>query len=322
MTIVFLVVIAWQSPLGAPPAESFAFLYRFVNPMFAPALLLFVSAPSLLVSLANRPSADNDEDSTDANRLIARAVQFALTFVLSFATVMIAVEPTSLANVLFALLLGFITFVLAETLAPPKLSSAEMRYQLAMNDVARREVWAERTFGKVKLEEGPTSRVWLVTSLAILAPVFAMTAAGTLYAALAWGHVWAFSGDTMVMMAATSFGAIALTIAWLSMADRADSPSARAWRGGTFIFYGVLASVAFACVFFIAGAHTQGVGWLILFVTAVQAAVLWLPVPWGGRAALRRVAETLTARHLRTIRVTRDNARSAWEEEVALSTRS
>lgn len=83
------------------------------------------------------------------------------------------------------------------------------------------------------------------------------------------------------------------------------------------IFYGLLVSVLFATLFFSAGAKASGVGWLILGITAAQAAALWLPLPWAGRRALMAIASTMTARRLSRVNAFRDNARQEWENELA-----
>lgn len=317
IVVAVVVFVLWRSPLGISAVDSMNFIHTFASPMFAPALLIFASAPSILLALGRGRQPDED---MDAGRLIARAVQFALTFVLSFAWVMIGSEPTALATVLFALLLGFVTHVLAEWIAPPVMPSAEKRYRDALSDSSRREAWAQAS--GVCCAPGATKRLWPTLTLFAVAPIAAMAIAGVAYSTLTWGPGWGLAGPTVLMMAACGFGAAALTLAWASMADKADSPSARAWRGGTIIFYGVLASTAFAAVFFSAGPGAAVIGWMILCVTAAQAVALWLPAPWVGHMALRRVATTMTSRHLDRVDSFLAQAKQARDTELAEYRRS
>ncbi|UJP09386.1 hypothetical protein L2X99_13240 [Microbacterium sp. KUDC0406] len=313
LAILFLVLATWLSPLGIPVPDSVTFLHAFVGPMYTPTLLFFTSALSLLAALNKSGRSEDGDD--DANRLIARAVQFALTIVLSFAIVMVAAEPISIAQVLFALLLGFVTYVLAERIAPPVVPSAEATFRKAQSNHARRVALANASLGS-DWRHNLMRRVWPMVTLFAIAPVALLTVLGVLISSVMWSAELALSATSISLFATSSYGAAILAVAWLATADKTESPSSRAWRGGTFIVMGLFTSGALATVFFFAGESAQVLGWLIIVVTALQAAALWVPVPWVGAKVLKRVSVTITDRSLTKVEKALADARSEWVADL------
>lgn len=306
------VVFMLNALLAVPAAESLGVVASFAQPMYAPELLVFVSIPGLLTALRVNAASDSERD--EAVRLIAWAVRGALTFVLMFAVVIVVVTPQQLATVFFALLLSFVTFVLAERLDPPIPAPIEQRYLKADRDLALREFWADEALGR-GWHESTTRSAWAVVALFIVAPVVAQTVLGAIIGSLTWGMDFGLSAKWLFMAGVTAYGPVILTFAWLSMADKADSSQARVWRGSAFAALGAAASIAFASVFLFANERTAPISIMILLVTLVHAAALWAPVDWWGRRLLSRVAATMTSRHLE--RRTRGYAPVylAWEEQ-------
>lgn len=310
ITVLSLSFIAWQSPLHIPFDESLAFWHALADPMYAPSLLFFTSVLSMLSTLGG----DRRSTEEEGNRLVARAVQVALTLVLSFATVMVVVDPMAIANVLFAILLGFTVYVLAEQIAPPRLLSTEAVYHQAEAARARRNEWASESLEQ-QWRHDVTQRVWPTIAVFLLAPVVVMTGLGTSIAWRLWGPEWALAPKTVFTFALCSLGAVCLVGSWYSAADKTDSPSARAWRSGMAILISLFASGPLAWAFFSAGKGAQALGWLILSITVLQAAALWLPIPWAGQRALQRVAATVTHRRMMKIDEFYFSAREKWNVE-------
>jgi len=307
-----LVFVAAVSPLELPPSKSFAWLRPYVSPMYAPASLFFTSALSMLVSLRRGDGADKliADEIDNGNRLIARAVQFAMTIVLSFAVVMVVTRPTDVAVALFGLLLGFVTYVLADRFAPPAVVSAKAQYRNAVADRVRRAQWAESALG-TDWRRDLISRVLPAAVIFFAAPVVAMIVGGVIISSMIWGMAWGLSWSTIAVFFLISYGPIILTAGWFSAADKADSPTARGWRTAIFFVFAVGFSVAVSSVFFFSGSDAKGLSVFILTITAVQALVLWLPLPSAAHKTLRRIAATLTDRHLRRIEENEKAARTA-----------
>ncbi|MFB7249276.1 hypothetical protein [Microbacterium sp. NPDC056234] len=311
VAIIGIIFILNTTPISVPASASLEVVASFALPMYSPELLIFTSIPGLLSALRVNGASDSERD--EAVRLIAWAVRVALTFVLAFAVVVVVAAPDQLATVLFAALLGFITFVLAERLDPPIPAPIEQRYLKADQDLAVREIWANEALGQ-RWHQNTTRWPWLIVAAFIIAPVILQTALGVAIGSMLWGADFGLSAKWAVVPAVTAYGSIILTFAWLSTADKADSPQARAWRGRAFSVLAVLTSVAFASAFLFSGTDSVLVGVLILGITALQSAALWAPVDWKGRQMLSRVAATITSRHLE--RTTRAYAPIylAWDE--------
>ncbi|WP_194763049.1 hypothetical protein [Microbacterium sp. UFMG61] len=312
IAILFAVFIIGMPPLSGPYAESLQVISTFAMPMYAPELLIFTSIPALLSGLRADGASGSERD--EAVRLIAWAVRVALTFVLMFAVPVVAVTPEMLSTVLFAVLLAFVTFVLAERLDPPVPASIEMRIMKADRDLALRESRATEALGR-NWHEDTTRWWWAIIALFILAPVAVQTIAGTVVAVFLWGPQFALSGEWIVVPLLTSYGSVILTFAWLSTADKTDSPQARAWRGTAFAALAGIASVIFAAVFFVARGDSAPIGMVILTTTALHGAALWIRTDWWGRRLLHRVSATLTSRRLE--RLTRGYAAVylAWDDD-------
>lgn len=298
LVILCAVVNIDTPPLNIPLTESLQAIATFAAPMYAPELLIFTSIPAFLSGLRTVGRSGSERD--EAVRLIAWAVRVALTFVLMFAGAVVAVKPQMLATVLFAALLAFITFVLAERLDPPVPASVETRLLNADRDLAIREARAVEALGR-NWHEDTTRWWWVIVGLFLLAPVAVQTAAGVSAAVLLWGPEFGLSGGWIVVPLMTSFGSVILTFAWLMTADKADSAQARAWRGWAFAALAGIASVVFAAVFFVPRSDSAPIGVIILTITALHGAALWIRADWWGERLLHRVAATFTSRHLERI---------------------
>ncbi|WP_460798157.1 hypothetical protein [Microbacterium sp. GXF0217] len=168
VTIVFAVLMMSALPPFTVPIDvSLQLLHTFVSPLHSTELLFFTTVLSLLAALSGQPVND---DSAEGNRKIARALQLAMTVILSVAAVMIWSEPPSAAYVAFAILLGFVSYVLAERLAPPPLVSAEQRYLLATESHVHRAGWANRALG-AGWQAAPRPRSWLVLTAYTICPI-------------------------------------------------------------------------------------------------------------------------------------------------------
>lgn len=319
IAVIGFAFIMSASPVSIPFIQTLQFISPFVLPMYAPELLLFTSLLSALVGLR---VSNEDADGREAARLIAWAVRVALAFVLSFAVVVVVVDPHRLASVLFAALLGFVTFVLAERLAPPEPQTAKQRYRRARDAVALRESRANAALGQ-GWRDGPRKHVWSRFICFILTPVVVQTALGVWISAGIWNSsAFVFRPGWIAVCAFTAYGTLLLTFAWATAADKAESPQVRLWVSGAFTIVGAAASVAFASIFFFTVPNAAGLGWMILTISAVHALVLWSPIAPLRPRVLRDVAATMTARNLGRTEARRDTLRAMWQAEKKRLTRA
>lgn len=319
IAVIGFAFIMSASPVSIPFVQTLQFISPFVLPMYAPELLLFTSLLSALVGL--RVSND-DADGREAARLIAWAVRVALAFVLSFAVVVVVVDPHRLASVLFAALLGFVTFVLAERLAPPEPQTAKQRYRRARDTVELRESRATAALGQ-GWRAAPRRHVWVRFALFALTPVLVHTALGLwISTSIRNSSAFVFTPGWIAVCAFTSYGTVILTFAWVTAADKAESPQARRWVSGAFSALGATASASFASIFFFTVPYAAQLGWMILVISAVHALVLWSPIARLRPRVLRDVAASMTERDLGRTEARRDTLRAAWKAEKESRTKS
>lgn len=307
IAIVALSVVASTPPANLPPLAVLHFLHPFAAPMYSPELLFFTS---VLGALSGLRMAKGEADD-DAARLIAWGVRVTLAFVLSFAVVIVVVTPHRLAIVLFAVLLGYVTFVLAEHMTPPKTRTLKERLRSAQEDLAAREGWAAASLGQGWRKT--TSRSGLRFALFAVIPMVVQMGLSLWISSIIWGPSAVWSAQWIAACAMMTFGMLILTAAWLMGADKAEAPQLRAWLTVSFAALGAGASAALAIVFFTESADAAPLGWLILGMSAVWALVLW-----NRRfrpSALIDVAVTLTARHLDRTSKHEAALRAAWEAE-------
>jgi hypothetical protein len=313
LAVILFVSIASLSPVSIPASDSWEFLGRFAGPMYAPELLIFTSLVSVLSGLR---IAGDDSEGKEAARLIAWAVRVALAFILSFAVVIIAVAPESLATVLFAVLLGFVTFVLAERLAPPAEISTEERFHDAEKDFRMRSSWASEALGQ-RWRDDARGPAWPSAVVLFVAPTIVQAVLSSVLVSWIWDSSIAFTGEWIFLSIVTSYGSALLTLAWLSTADKAESTQVRAWLGITGAAMGVATSIAFAGAFIFTNDRSAPIGWLILAVTAVHALALWGPLRLYPHRMLRRIQISLTDGHLHRVARRHSATREAWEAERA-----
>lgn len=313
LAVILFVYIASLSPVSIPASDAWEFLGRFVKPMYAPELLIFTSLVSVLSGLR---IARDDSEGEEAARLIAWAVRVALAFILSFAVVIIAVAPESLATVLFAVLLGFVTFVLAERLAPPAEISTEERFRDAEKDLRMRSSWAADALGQ-RWRDDARGPIWPLVGFLFLAPAIVQSVLSSLLASWIWDSSVAFTGEWIFLSIVTSYGSVILSFAWLSTADKSESTQIRAWLGITGAVLGWFTSIAFAGAFIFSNTRSAPIGWLILAVTAAHTLALWGPIRLYPRRMLRRIEISLTDRHLHRVARRHSATREAWEAERA-----
>lgn len=316
VAILGVVFILNTPPASIPASESLALLASVAEPMYSPELLLFTSIPGLLSGLRVNGASDSERD--EAVRLIAWAVRVAFTFVLMFAVVNVVVTPEKLGTVLFALLLAFVTFVLAERLDPPVPPPIEQRFRKADQDLALREFRANEALG-VGWHKNTTRWAWAIVALFAVSPAVLQTVVGAVIASVLWGPEFGLSAEWLIVPAVTAYGSVILTFAWLATADKAESGQARVWLGTASGALAGAASITFASIFLFSNERSAPFGIMILAITALHAAALWIPIDWPGRRLLLRVAATLTSRHLE--RSTRGYAPVylAWEEQQRTS---
>lgn len=311
-----LTFVAWASPLGLDPSDSLNFLGEYARPLYAPTLLIFTALLGIVMAVYSRssPTVDSEGEGEDAGRLIARAVQFALIFVLSFAGVIVATTPQSIGIILFACLLGFVTFVMAERLTPPRALTlkenerklaAELTQSQARVDIALGPGWSQRI----------ARRPRITVACALVVPVLVQVLATLIAAAVIWGTAFAFSPEGLFMFLISGIGQPLLTFAWYSMSDKAESPQARGWRGGALICFAVASSASVSSVFILAGPSVGIIGGLIVAVTALNALALWGPFAWPVRTLLRRVQASVSDRHITHAKVRHERARALWLAE-------
>lgn len=313
LAVILFVSIASLSPVSIPASDAWEFLGRFAEPMYAPELLIFTSLVSVLSGLR---IARDDSEGKEAARLIAWAVRVALAFILSFAVVIIAVAPENLSTVLFAVLLGFVTFVLAERLAPPAKISTEERFQDAEKDLRMRSSWATDALGQ-RWRDDARGPIWPLVALLFAVPAIVQSAISSILAWWIWDSSIALSGEWIFLSLVTSYGSVILTFAWLSTADKAESTQVRSWLGITGAVFGCVTSIAFAGAFIFSNTRSAPIGWLTLTVTAVHALALWGPLRLYPRRMLRRIEISLTDRHLHRVARRHSATREAWEAERA-----
>ncbi|WP_143740695.1 hypothetical protein [Microbacterium sp. SZ1] len=294
LTIVLAAVMASTPPVSLPIATVFEFLFPFVSGLFSPELLIFTTLISVLSGLGL--TRENTGELREAARLIAWAVRVALALVLSFVVVVVVVDPHVLPEVLFALLLGFVTFVLAERLDPPAALSAEAESDQRVRDLRSRQLWARSALG-ARWTPVSARRAWWGFAALATAPVAVQALLGVVLAIAVKGGAFGLSPHWWPVPLLAGYGSIIYSLAWLSTADKAESPQARAWRGWAFATIGVLANAAFAYTFF-GVVDFALMGWLVIVISTLHGVALLFRWPKFYRVALDAVSSSLTARHL------------------------
>lgn len=295
--VVAAAFVAGISPVSIPPEAVFEFLYPFAAELYSPELLIFTSLISVLIAFGL--SREGQGEVREAARLIAWTVRLGLTVVLTFAVVVVVSQPASLARVLFALLLGFITFVLAERLDSPAAATPDETVQRLTKNLLARETWASASLGAGWVAKGGKG-VWFRFGALVLVPIIIQAVGGVVVAAIVKGPAFGFSQYWVLVPLVTGYGMFLYSFAWLAAADKADSPQARVWRGSAFAVMGVVANVAFAYVYF--SSDLAVVGWLTLALSSVHGVGLLTQRPRIYGSVLTDTASWITDRHLAKLR--------------------
>lgn len=291
-----VVYMVAQKPLSFPWHETVANIAAYAQQLFSPTLLFFTAVLGIVTSLypgSRAKDAAVEEDTEHAERLIARAVQLSLAIVLSFAVVVTIDDPAQIANVLFAILLSFIAFALAESVAPPQRLSLEQEYRRARELSDRASRWASGALGAGWRQAPTRGFVWIIVALLAIPVLVPFFLAVGITAILAGAEI-ALDPRTLWAYALSMIGALPFTLAWLTATDKADSPRSRLWRS---IFLHLLALamvVLLSLVYFLGGGPLWWVGLAVIGSGALAVALAYAPRPAILVEARRRVERRVT----------------------------
>lgn len=318
-----------QEPVGFEWSILLSAVGVFVLPAYSPALLFFTA---VLTVLSRNESADtlSEADRAQGSRMIAGAVRLGLMIVLSFAVVVVIIDPPILVYVMFAVLLSFIAIVRAELIAPPRDIGVDERYRRRAESLRIGEASASEALGNLvttpdtpedpRIEQSPrvetgrvghTARVvgtWI--AVVVLVPVAAMLLGGT----LTWGATTALSPGFIAMSVASMTGPVVFVLAWLAAADKAESRRSRNWRRGFLSLMATGSIVAISAVFFFSGKNTVWMGIILLAASLLTELSLRTSSPgWLFRARLG-VETRRTQAHLQRLRRSYCAAREEWRQ--------
>ncbi|MFD5224169.1 hypothetical protein ACFWHT_00970 [Microbacterium sp. NPDC058342] len=285
-------------------------LAPFLLPAYAPALLIFTAILTVLEGRGESAAVD-EEDRSRGNRIIANAVRFGLMIVLSFAVLVVLIEPHVLAHVLFAVLLSFVAIVRAELVAPPRMLDPEARFRRAAEAKRNGELWAGEalTAGWRSLAK---ARTWPTVALFLTAPVVIPAIAMVLIGTLVWGPGVGVAPGFIAISLSSFFGPAVQVLAWMSSADKADSARARGWRRAFLTVMSAASSLTLTVVFCFSGKNTIWMGVVLLVTAVVTEAALRIPVRNRlGRARLA-VEARWTLRHMERLEWVYRSASDEW----------
>ncbi|WP_314648771.1 hypothetical protein [uncultured Microbacterium sp.] len=298
-----------------PAAEAVSdAMLAFAFPAYSPAFLFFTVILTVLErSGQSRATATADE--VHADRLIAHSIRFALMVVLSFAVLVALARPTDLALVLFAALVGFVSIIRAEVMAPPRREDPAALFRLARDRQRSAERSAVSSLGAAWRAEGTARRV-IPTLLLLLGISVVLPAAVIVTTASAiWGIDDAVTVNFVLMSVILMVGPAMLVFSWLSSADKSESRRSRGWRTAFLVFLSALGTLPIASLFLSSGPAWAWVGWVILGDAAVVALCLWTPIVPGLARARRRVERLCTQKRLGKLAGHAAAARMRWEAE-------
>jgi hypothetical protein len=285
----------------------------FIAPAYSPALLFFTVILTLL-ERAPQPHATHQDDQLQANHLIANSIRLALVVVLSFAVLMVMIQPTALAPVLFAVLVSFVAIVRAELMAPPRRLDAETTYRRALAAQIRAEERASRALGD-EWRERPAKRTWTTIFLFCAAPIIVPGGAVMVIASLLWGADNALTPNFIVMSLVLMLGPSMLVLAWLSAAEKSESLRSRGWRLAFMVVMSTMGTLVLASIFLLSGPDWWWVGAIVLATAAIVAACLWGPAPSWIRRRRRVLERTWTTRRLKQLAKTTKANELAWHAD-------
>lgn len=303
------------SPVAIGWNDALAAIGPFVLPAYSPALLFFTVFLTILERGAGATATLGTEDQTQANRLIANGVRLALTIVMSFAALVVILEPTALAHVLFAVLLGFIAIVRAELIAPPKKQDAETVYRRAVESQSNAARWAARALGPDWEAAPRTVRTWPTLLLFFAVPVLIPAMLTVATAHLLWGPDVAFAPSFLLMSILLPVGPEMLVLVWLSTADKSESPRARGSRAAFLLVMSVFGTVAIASPFLFSGTFSTWIGIIIFSSAAAVGLGLRASRPRWVAEVRHRVERQRTATRLASLAEITTRTRSLWASE-------
>lgn len=255
-----ILFILSQRPIELDWGASITALSALAAPAYSPALLFFTVILTILDRRGATEGLDPD-DSARADRMVANAVRLALTFVLSFASVVVLAEPTTIVPVLFAGLLSFVAIVRAEQFAPARVLSSDVRFQYAAALKRKSESWVVDAFGTADL--GRTiHHAWPIVLLFVAVPFVVPTLVMLTYGVLRWGPSIALTPSFALMSAAAMVAPTMLVLVWLAGADKAESPRSRASIRIFLLVMSGLGIASTASIFLFSGGTRSG--WVLL----------------------------------------------------------
>lgn len=303
--------LASLTTMWAPIIDA---IVPFVLPAYSPTLLFFTVILTIL-ERSDRHRSGGGSDHAQANRLIANSVRFALIIVLSFASVVVISRPTHLAVVLFAALVGFVAIVRAELMDPPRSVDVEAVYRRAEATHRDADQWAARVLGPRWREDRIASRS-APTLLAFFAiPVLVPAAGIVVTACILWGAGEVLTAKFVTMSIVLMVGPAVLVMAWLSSADKSESPRSRNWRKAFLILMGAVGTFTLAGLFLASGPDWAWVGVIVLIDAAAVSLCLWTPVVPAVAERRRRLERRWTQKRLGRLTKNVNDAEARWEAE-------
>ncbi|MFJ3473993.1 hypothetical protein ACIPJ1_13730 [Microbacterium maritypicum] len=301
------VAIGWDTALEA--------IGPFVLPAYSPALLFFTVFLTILERGAGTTEAFDAEDHAQANRLIANGVRLALTVVMSFATLVVILEPTALVHVLFAVLLGFIAIVRAELIAPPKKQDAETVYRRAVMSRSNAARWANGALGPGWEAVPRAVRVWPTLLLLLAAPVLIPAMLIVATALILWGPELALAPPFLFMSVLVMVGPEMLVLVWLSTGDKSESPRARGSRAAFLLVMSFLGTAAIASPFLFSGKSAVWIGIIIVGSAVTVGLGLRASRPRWLAELRHRAERKWTAKRLASLTEIAARTESLWARE-------
>lgn len=298
-----------------PAAEAVSdAMLAFALPAYSPAFLFFTVILTVLErSGQSRTMATADE--VHADRLIAHSIRFALMAVLSFAVLVAVARPTDLALVLFAALVGFVSIIRAEVMAPPRREDPAALFRVARDRQRAAERSAVSSLGAAWRSQGIARRIMPTVLLLLGISVVLPAAVIVTTASVIWGIDDAVTANFVIMSLILMVGPAVLVLSWFSSADKSESRRSRGWRMAFLVFLSALGTLVMASLFLSSGPAWAWVGWVILADAAVVTLWLWTPIVPGLARVRRRVERLCTQKRLEKLAAHTTAARMRWEAE-------
>ena len=311
LSIPFTLSIAGLEPVAA---RVFDATLSFALPAYSPTLLFFIVILTILEK-SDRTGSEATSDETHATRLIANSIRFTLMIVLSFAATVAIARPAELALVLFAALVGFVSIVRAEVMAPPRQNDSEEIYLRARKNLIQAERSALRALGPSWWRSDIAKRSVPVLLVFFGAPIVIPATVVVVTASVIWGVDDALTTNFLTMTLILMVGPAMLVMAWLSSVDKSETRRSRGWRMAFLIFISAVGIIPMATLFLVSGPKWTWVGWIIIADAVIVALCLWTPLVPGLSPVRRRLERRWTLNRLEKLSASATAAKDRWEAE-------